>query len=61
MRAALVPVTAWRESRGARGRLVFFTLSLALGVAALTGISAIVGAIVAAIFAQSRELLGADV
>lgn len=60
MKSSLVLSTAWRESRGARGRLVFFTLSLALGVAALTGVSALVGAVDAALFEQSRELLGAD-
>lgn len=52
---------AVRESRGARGRLVFFVLCLALGVAAVTGVAALVASIESALRAQSRELLGADV
>jgi putative ABC transport system permease protein len=51
---------AWRESRGAHGRLLFFGSCLALGVAAVTGVSALVGAIEAGLLAQSRELMGAD-
>ncbi len=52
---------ALRESRGARGRLFFFAMSLALGVAAITGVAALVGAIDDGIRGRARELLGADV
>ncbi len=52
---------ALRETRGSRGRLVFFVASLALGVAAITGVSALVGSIEDGIRDRSRELLGADV
>lgn len=51
---------ALRESRGARGRLAFFVLCLALGVAAVTGVSALVASIESVLRSQSRELLGAD-
>ena len=60
MNAALVFTSALRESRGERGRLVFFVLCLALGVSAITGVSALVASIESALKAQSRELLGAD-
>jgi putative ABC transport system permease protein len=60
LRAALVVAAALRESRGARGRLVFFVLCLALGVAAITGVAALVASVEHALQAQSRELLGAD-
>jgi len=40
---------------------VFFIACLALGVAAITGVSGLVGAVEATLQAQSRELLGADV
>lgn len=52
--------TALRESRGARGRLVFFTACLAVGVAAVTGVAALSRAIDQGLRAQSRELLSAD-
>ncbi len=52
---------ALRESRGARGRLFFFAASLALGVAAITGVAGLSRAIEDGIKSRSRELLGADV
>ncbi len=61
MRALDVLRGAWRESRGSGPRLVFFIACLALGVAAITGVSGLVDAIDQALVAQSRELLGADV
>lgn len=61
MKPSMVVTAALRESRGARGRLTFFVLCLALGVAAITGVSALVGSIQDALQAQSRELMGADV
>lgn len=60
MKLALVFQTALRESRGARGRLVFFTACLAIGVAAITGVAALSNAIEGGLRAQSRELLSAD-
>ncbi len=49
-----------RESRGARGRLVFFTACLAVGVAAVVGTSAVARGIHEAFRQRSREILGAD-
>lgn len=59
MRATLVKA-AWREARGASGRLVFLVLCLALGTAAVTGVAALSAAIQSGLRAQSSELLGAD-
>ncbi len=61
MKPGAVLAFALRESRGARGRLVFFAACLALGVGAITGVSSLSSAIEEGIRAQSRELLGADV
>jgi len=52
---------ARRESRGARGRLFFFTACLALGAMAVVGVAGLVRSIRTAIALQSKELLGADV
>lgn len=49
-----------RESRGARGRLTFMVACLALGVAAVTGVAALVGAVSAAVERDARTLLAAD-
>ena len=62
------PPTRWgalfaavlRESRAARGRLFFFTLCLAIGVAAVVGVSSLVASIRAGLVAESRDLLAAD-
>ena len=61
MNARLVFSAALRESRGARGRLAFFVLCLALGVAAVTGVSALVASIESVLRSQSQGLLGADI
>ncbi|QDV09437.1 macrolide transporter ATP-binding /permease protein [Planctomycetes bacterium Poly30] len=50
-----------RESRGARGRLFFMTACLALGVAAVTGVAALVAAVDGAVSRDARSLLAADV
>jgi len=50
-----------RESRGARGRLTFMTACLALGVAAVTGVAALVDGISGAVERDARSLLAADV
>lgn len=60
MRLATILAAARRESRGARGRLFFFTLCLALGSMAVVGVAGLVRSVQGGIAAQSRELLGAD-
>jgi putative ABC transport system permease protein len=50
-----------RESRGARGRIVFFVLSLAVGVAAVVAVAGLAAALDGAIREEARPLLGADV
>ena len=60
MRPGLVLASMLRESRGARGRMLFFVGCLAAGVAAVTGVSGLVGAIEDGIRAQGRRLLAAD-
>lgn len=49
-----------RESRGASGRLTFMTACLALGVAAVTGVAALVSAVEGAVQRDARTLLAAD-
>ncbi|MHC4938600.1 MAG: ABC transporter permease [Planctomycetota bacterium] len=49
-----------RESRGSRGRLVFFTVCIAIGVAAVVGVAAMAGTINEGLRAQARDLLAAD-
>ena len=49
-----------RESRGSRARLVFFTGCLSVGVAAVVGVGALVGAVEGGLQAETRELLAAD-
>ncbi|MFT4647681.1 MAG: putative ABC transport system permease protein [Planctomycetota bacterium] len=50
-----------RESRGARGRMLFFVACLALGVAAVTGVSALVASVRNSMASESRVLLAGDV
>jgi putative ABC transport system permease protein len=50
----------WRESRGARSRLIFFGACVAVGVAAVVGVAALVDSIELGIRGRSRELLGGD-
>ena len=50
----------WRESRGARGRLLFFTACVAVGVTAVVGVAALGDAVELGIRGHSRELLGGD-
>ncbi len=51
---------AWRDSRTARRRLVLFSLSIVLGVAALVAIGSFSANLQSAIDDQSKGLLGAD-
>jgi putative ABC transport system permease protein len=49
-----------RESRGARGRMLWFVLCLATGVAAVVGAAALSEAVDAGFRAESRKLMGGD-
>jgi putative ABC transport system permease protein len=51
---------AWRDSRTSRRRLLLFSTSIILGVAALVAISSFGKALRSAIDAQAKSLLGAD-
>jgi putative ABC transport system permease protein len=51
---------AWRDSRAARRRLVLFSLSVVLGIAALVAIGSFSANLRVAIDDQARGLLGAD-
>ena len=57
MRGALWRRLAWPE----RGRLSGFALSLALGVAALAGVSGVLRAVEVSLYAQARDGLGGDI
>lgn len=50
-----------RESRGSRGRMLYFVACLAIGVAAVVGTAALSQSIEAGFRAKSREILGADI
>jgi putative ABC transport system permease protein len=45
MSFALFARMLWRESRGARSRLLFFCACVAVGVAAVVGVAALVDAV----------------
>jgi putative ABC transport system permease protein len=49
-----------RESRGSRGRLLFFAACLGTGVAAVVAVAGLSGALEETIRSQARPLLGAD-
>jgi putative ABC transport system permease protein len=51
---------AWRDSRASRRRLVLFSLSVVLGIAALVAIGSFSANLRAAIDDQAKSLLGAD-
>jgi len=51
---------AWRDSRRARSRLLLFSLSVVLGIAALVAIGSFTANLRQAIEDQSKTLLGAD-
>jgi putative ABC transport system permease protein len=60
MTFALFWRSLWRESRGARGRLLFFAACVAVGVTAVVGVAALSDAVELGIRTRSRELLGGD-
>jgi len=51
---------AWRESRSSRSRLLWFSLSISLGVGALAAVGSFSETIREAVEAQAKGLLGAD-
>src|SRR4051812_8710660 len=51
---------AWRDSRASRKRLLLFSLSIVLGIAALAAIGSLGSNLERAIEEQARTLLGAD-
>jgi len=51
---------AWRDSRASRRRLLFFSCSIVLGIAALTAIGSLGTNLERAIEEQAKGLLGAD-
>ena len=50
----------WRESRGSRGRLVFFIACLAVGVAAVVAVAGLSASLDDGIRREARQLLAAD-
>ncbi|MEO8440324.1 MAG: FtsX-like permease family protein [Spartobacteria bacterium] len=57
---AFIPRMAWRDSRSSRRRLLLFSISISLGVAALVAIGLFRASLSQAIDDQARALLGAD-
>ncbi len=51
---------AWRDSRSSRRRLLLFSISITLGIAALVGIGSFRHSLSQAIDDQARTLIGAD-
>ena len=51
---------AWRDSRASRKRLLLFSSSIVLGIAALTAIGSLGSNLERAIEEQAKSLLGAD-
>jgi putative ABC transport system permease protein len=51
---------AWRDSRSSRRRLLLFSISISLGIAALVGIGSFRHSLAQAIDDQARSLIGAD-
>src|SRR5436190_10640949 len=51
---------AWRDSRSSRRRLLLFSISITLGIAALVGIGSFRHSLARAIDDQARSLIGAD-
>ena len=60
MKAGFVVRMAWRDSRSSRRRLLLFSASISLGVAALIAIGLFRASLAQAIDEQARALLGAD-
>lgn len=60
MNAAFIFRMAWRDSRSSRRRLLVFSISITLGIAALVGIGSFRASLSQAIEDQARTLVGAD-
>ncbi|MFL6569808.1 MAG: ABC transporter permease, partial [Chthoniobacterales bacterium] len=60
MQASFVWKMAWRDSRSSRQRLLVFSISITLGIAALVGIGSFRHSLSRAIDDQARTLIGAD-
>jgi len=60
MSMGFIPRMAWRDSRSSRWRLLLFSISISLGVAALIAIGLFRASLTQAIDDQARSLLGAD-
>ena len=56
----LISRMAWRDSRSSRQRLLLFSFSITLGIAALVAIGSLRQNLAQAIDEQARSLLGAD-
>ena len=60
MNLGFVTRMAWRDSRSSRRRLLLFSISISLGIAALVAIGLFRSSLAQAIDDQARSLLGAD-
>jgi putative ABC transport system permease protein len=60
MNSSFIWKMAWRDSRSSRRRLLLFSVSITLGIAALVGIGSFRHSLAKAIDDQARSLIGAD-
>jgi putative ABC transport system permease protein len=60
MSSSFIWKMAWRDSRSSRRRLLLFSVSITLGIAALVGIGSFRHSLTKAIDDQARSLVGAD-
>ena len=60
MSSSFIWKMAWRDSRSSRRRLLLFSISITLGIAALVSISSFRHSLSRAIDDQARSLIGAD-
>ena len=58
--SAFIPKRAWRDSRASRWRLLLFSISITLGIAALVALGSFRRSLAQAIDEQARTLIGAD-